>query len=389
MGNVLENALSRVGKCNMAFAKFLSPNDTGLTGGHQCGIYVPKQCVKLIFDGLFERGANHKRSATILWNEELETLSSFTYYGQGTRDEYRITRFGRGFTLLKPNHTGDLIIICKETDDLYYAYVLSTDDEIQYFLDTLSLSPTGLNSLIKEPPDAESDVSPSEKEVLLHVAMTFQGDFPNTMTMAKSAQEAERVLRGELKLSADEQIVRWIDAEYKLFRHIEDEHYQWVTTRPAESVDEYVRIGLEITNRRKSRAGKSLEHHLAAIFTERNLQFEEQVVTELNKQPDFIFPSGAAYHNPEFPTDKLIFLAAKTTCKDRWRQIEDEADRIATKYLFTLQQGVSPSQLDQMHAAGIVLVVPEEYHKTYPHTEYESVISLEEFIKRVKQTQAE
>lgn len=49
-----------------------------------------------------------------------------------------------------------------------------------------------------------------------------------------------------------------------------------------------------------------------------------------------------------FPANKLVFLGAKTTCKDRWRQVLNEADRIETKYLFTLQQGISKNQLREM-----------------------------------------
>ena len=72
---------------------------------------------------------------------------------------------------------------------------------------------------------------------------------------------------------------------------------------------------------RKSRAGKSLEHHLADIFTHNQLLFEEQVITEENKKPDFVFPNGKCYHNITFPGELLTVLGAKTTCKDRWRQV--------------------------------------------------------------------
>ena len=34
--------------------------------------------------------------------------------------------------------------------------------------------------------------------------------------------------------------------------------------------------------------------------------------------------------------------------KDRWRQVLNEADCIETKYLFTLQQGISKNQLREM-----------------------------------------
>ena len=49
-----------------------------------------------------------------------------------------------------------------------------------------------------------------------------------------------------------------------------------------------------------------------------------------------------------FAIDKLCTLAAKTTCKDRWRQILSEADRLRdeNKYLCTMQQGISSAQMD-------------------------------------------
>lgn len=384
MSDYSSAAIEKTNTCGTVFVKFLSPNDTGLTGSHQCGIYIPKNSVRLIFDGLFERGQNQKRFATITWNDDIETISCFTYYGVKTRNEYRITRFGRDFDLLKPDHTGDLLVLCKETDDQYFAYVLSTEEEIEGYLEAFSLAPTMLNCLIK---DEGVDVL-TEDDVFDAYLVRFGGEFPNTTEMAVSAEEITSILNGErVEFSPDEQIVRWIDTEYKLFRKVEEVYYCWVTERPADSLEEFVRTGLEITNRRKSRAGKSLEHHLAALFDEEGLSYTEQAVTEGNKKPDFIFPSQEAYHDPAFPNEKLVFLGAKTTCKDRWRQVLNEANRIEKKYLFTLQQGVSPNQLEEMHAENLVLVVPERYHKCFPPTSFESVISLREFIDRVKATQ--
>ena len=75
-----------------------------------------------------------------------------------------------------------------------------------------------------------------------------------------------------------------------------------------------------------------------------------QAVTEGNKKPDFMFPSEEAYHDMTFAVEKLCTLAAKTTCKDRWRQILNEADRLRdeNKYLCTMQQGISAAQMDEM-----------------------------------------
>ena len=77
-------------------------------------------------------------------------------------------------------------------------------------------------------------------------------------------------------------------------------------------------------------------------------------------------------------------LAVKTTCKDRWRQILNEADRIKTKHLFTLQQGVSENQFREMKEAGVKLVVPKPLHDSFPKSIRSELISLSEFIEELK-----
>lgn len=385
MINLLEKCLAQVNESSLVFAKSLSPNDTGLTGGHQCGIYIPNQSVRLIFDELFERGENHERLVQITWNDEVTTDSRFIYYGVGTRNEYRITRFGRGFDLLKPTHTGDVVVICKITNDKYAAYTLSTEEEIQGFLDALAIPITSLGSLVK---DELQDLDLGNEAIYEDYYIRFGSDFPSTLIMAISAKEIDELLNnGDIDISPDELILRWIETEYSLFRHIESRYYYYVLEEPAKSLDDFVKTGLEITNRRKARAGKSLEHHLSALFDIYKLNYSAQANTELKKKPDFIFPSEEAYKDANFPEDKLMFLGSKTTCKDRWRQVLNEANRIKHKYLFTLQQGISPDQLEEMYEENVTLVVPKPYHSYYPRTDFESVISLGEFISRVKVAQ--
>ncbi len=133
--------------------------------------------------------------------------------------------------------------------------------------------------------------------------------------------------------------------EYMLFRSIEQERYGVLISNRFSSVDDFILVANRVLNRRKSRAGKSLEHHLAAIFEGNSICYQEQAITEGNKKTDFLFPSQDAYHDSAFPAKKLISLADKTTCKDRWRQIINEADRLRgnNKFLCTLQQGISES----------------------------------------------
>ena len=68
-------------------------------------------------------------------------------------------------------------------------------------------------------------------------------------------------------------------------------------------------------------------------------------------------------HNQAFFIENLCTLAAKTTCKDRWRQVLNEADRLRdrNKYLCTLQQGISSAQMDEMQTERVILVVPKRY----------------------------
>jgi len=77
-------------------------------------------------------------------------------------------------------------------------------------------------------------------------------------------------------------------------------------------------------------------------------------------------------------------LAAKTTCKNRWRQIINEADRIATKHLLTLQEGVSEGQFREMTEAGVRLVVPAGLHRAFPESVKPHLITLESFIGDVR-----
>ena len=78
-------------------------------------------------------------------------------------------------------------------------------------------------------------------------------------------------------------------------------------------------------------------------------------------------------------------LAAKTTLRERWRQVLEEAERIPTKHLLTLQEGVSVKQYAQMHEAGIILVVPSSLQKHFPESIRPEFVSLDGFIQEVSE----
>ncbi len=124
--------------------------------------------------------------------------------------------------------------------------------------------------------------------------------------------------------------------------------------------------------------GYALQNHLEEIFKRERLVFESQVITEDKHRPDFIFPGAASYHNRLFRKELLTFLGAKSSLKDRWRQILNESERIDRKHLCTIQQNTSRDQLNEMEKEKVTLVVPEPL--AYSYSNCNNVITLGEFI---------
>ena len=372
-----------------AYCKFLSANDTGLTGGHQAGIYISKPSIPILFNEPGERGLNKEKWVKIKWQDDFETDTRFIYYGQGTRNEYRITNFGRGFPFLCPEYTGALFILTQNSSEDYQGYVLNTEDEINQFLDAFGISTTETNCLIEK-----EGIRPEACESVEfdRFISSLKVDFPVSDKMSAAARDIQNRVYNHLEFirtNPDRKIIEWTNTEYALFRAVEHARYGDRISRGFATVDEFIAMANMVLNRRKSRAGKSLEHHLSAVFEGNDIQYTAQAVTEGNKRPDFLFPSQAAYHNAAFPTEKLISLAAKTTCKDRWRQVINEADRLRglPKYLCTLQQGISPAQMDEMQSENVILVVPRPYITSYPADRRDRIWTVTKFVEYVREAE--
>lgn len=383
MSGTLEKAISTCQEYPLAFCKFIAANDVGATGTHQAGIYIPKGAYRILFDTPGHKGENKERFVKIKWQADFQTESRFVWYGRGTRNEYRITRFGRGFPFLKDEYMGDLFVIVKVSEEDYAAFIISSDEEIESFLDTFGMSPNDTNTLIRM--DKMLDSTITLGTLFSEYISKLDTSFPTTFEIAKASREIYlKTKKGKILSSADEALVQWLDIEFQLFKIIENDRYSEQISKPFQTVDELIRYANTLLNRRKSRAGRSLEHHLAAMFTHYTLSYTAQARTEGTKKPDFIFPSEEAYHNLNFQSKGLTFLGAKTTCKDRWRQILNEADRIDEKHLFTLQQGISKNQLTEMYNHKVRLVVPKDYIGSFPKEFRESILSLENFIQMIK-----
>ena len=151
-----------------------------------------------------------------------------------------------------------------------------------------------------------------------------------------------------------------------------------------EDVDGTMKYFLQVQNRRKARAGKALENHLEHLFKQNDIQFARNRVTENNSKPDFIFPGITEYKDSGFPALRLSMLGVKTTCKDRWRQVLAEAERIREKHLFTLEPAISRNQTDEMKANRLQLVIPFSLFRTYTAPQQKQLMSLNQFIELVR-----
>ena len=191
----------------------------------------------------------------------------------------------------------------------------------------------------------------------------------------------------------DMALVAWLDHEEAMFRRLERRIVsarieQGFVSIEGVDVDGFLSFSLSVQNRRKSRMGQSFEHHLGAVFDACGVPYTKGGKTERNNKPDFLFPGQVAYSDPAFPVNRLAMLAAKSVCKERWRQILPEADRIAAKHLVTLEPGISSAQTDQMLAHAVQLVVPTAIQPSYSTAQREWLWSVERFVLHVRQLSA-
>jgi len=181
----------------------------------------------------------------------------------------------------------------------------------------------------------------------------------------------------------DDILVRCYEAEYKLFRYAERQLCQTEIIRVFKDVDDFLTTAASIMNRRKSRAGRSLENHFNNLLTLAKIPFVVRP-SNIDGNPDIVIPSVEAYKDEDYPTSKLFVVGVKTTCKERWQQVVNEAKRVKEKHLLTLQQGISTKQLKAMTADGIHLIVPSGLHEKYPEDSRPKLIKVDQFIEQVK-----
>jgi hypothetical protein len=385
------------------YAKRLSGNDTLANGTHQAGPYVPKSVLFQVFPSLhnpekenpdfwfrisIDSHGDERQARAIWYNNKL--------FG-GTRNETRMTGFGGiDSALLDPENTGALAIFAfrpeaNSNDIACRVWICRNPEEEELAESHVGVIDPGkwvLHQFDGAELERQADEQIARTDCWLSendIPPSWLLEFPSGMEVIQKAIELRPEFSG---YSPDKRLLKRRDCEFELFRSLEQAIELPRIRRQFTSIEQFLEIAQSILQRRKSRSGRSLELHLRKIFIEESLReetdFSYQPISELGKQPDFIFPSARNYHDLAFPAQNLRMLAVKTTCKDRWRRVLNEANRIDKKHLLTVQQGISLNQFREMRAHDVQLVVPAEIIKLYHKDIRSEIMTLDGFLSEIK-----
>lgn len=383
------------------YVKRLSGNDTLLNGTHQAGPYIPRKVIDILAPSVTRSTELNPRKdfqISIDSHSENAMVTAIWYnnriVGSGTRNESRITNWGGSNSpILDPESTGSIFMLAFHASNSHDA------DEVHAWLCTS----------VEEEDAVEDEIGPVEPGERIFLVPTLKGiqteitydvvqkptscnldisdiperwlqTFPQAIEIARKAI-AFRPATGK---SPDERLMERKSCEYDIFQSVEKHYVLPQIKQGFTTVADFLALANSVANRRKSRAGKSLEYQTRIIFDEESIVYSNGEVSELNKRPDFLFPSSEAYRKSTSASDRLFMLAVKTTCKDRWRQILNEADKIKEKHLLTVQEGVSENQFKEMQNEGVILVVPESLHSKFSDKVKPHLLTLQKFLEKIR-----
>jgi len=373
------------------FAKRLSGNDTGLTGGHQVGFYLPKEVAFTVMwelEGPLGTNPDLLLETAIDSHGESRTVRA-TWYNRGTRDEVRLTRWGGGSSPLQyPENTGGLLLaafrlpaMAAEQPRCRIWICRSAEEE--------EVASVWLGEEVEPGSWVVGGAQVMDRRLPSRMVEINQGDLPAewSTTFPRGDDLVAFIVRrlpASVRLSPDQRLLKRRALEFTVFRLLEQIHLLPTIAEGFVDVDEFLTVAHSVTNRRKARAGRSLELHLREIFREEDVPFTHGANIEGGTRPDFLFPGVEAYDDPAFPAARLRVLGVKTTLRDRWRQVLNEADRVPSKHLFTLQEGVSPAQFGEIAAAGLTLVAPAQAHTKFPPETRPDILSLGGLLEELR-----
>lgn len=380
------------------YVKYLSANDTyAKRNVHQGGPHLGRALFSAAFPKLSLRSESEENPDLVIparvdSHADAERQLRLVWYnskrlGQANgRDEARLTKWGGASSpIVSAEATGSLVVFAFHSRqgndaDFLRIWCCRSSEEEDFVLDRAPDVGPGDGRLVS--PDGSVDLAAITGSCSLtadQIPTAWLSEFPSGEDLLNWAIKW-RPAYGD----PDERLMQRRVCEEQVFYSLERHHAMPRISSGFNSVETFVEYAASLMNRRKSRSGRSLELQIRTVLREESVQFSWTPVTEQRKSPDFIFPSIEAYHNSAFPDAGLRMLAVKTTCKDRWRQILNEADRIPVKHLLTLQEGVSVPQFNEMSAHGVKLVVPQRLISSYPVEVQPSLTTVKQFIRETR-----
>lgn len=324
---------------------------------------------------------------------ELEQLLSITYYdsreAHPTRSEFRLTYPAQATVVSGMARAGDFLWLAMAADRREITVVVSAHrgpssprldryfdtgvvvDEAQIPSGVMSFAPGGVSSEL-------TYLDPSDVAILEalgirpgldvdHVAAAvehFGGEsHPTAAAFAEFARA--RCTTADPRDDPDRTLADWFDFTYDLFLGYEVHVIQprldaEFARRESIDVGRFFSVAKSLTNSRFSRAGGSFESHVAALFDGVGLRYSAQV-RDLpdGSKPDFLLPGREFYASDDLEIRSAVsFVGAKTTTKERWRQLAGEAEAVGTRHMVTMDTGINASKAHAMKSLSVVPVLP-------------------------------
>ena len=369
----------------------------------------------LVLD-LFGRPAERQNySAQYFYFDDNESASCgglLTLYDARKRDpkrsEYRMYFSRRTSEIMGRAESGDSLCLCKKRDGSVLVIVAkqfsNMESQLYYLFNLRPVSGRrfegriGFLDLGQKIEIVVREIlsvlgieykEPGEDEWLARMISEFGGAFPST---ADFSEFARSTVATDPIDAPDETLMLWYDRETVLFkileRHVIGERLKrGFCDKGGVDIDGFIRYSLSVQNRRKSRAGHALENSISELLSKNRITFTRTPLTENRNRPDFLFPSIEAYRDRGFPDAGLTMLGAKTSTKDRWRQVLEEADRIPHKHLITLEAPISTNMTDQMRSRRLQLVVPKQMHSAFTQEQQAWLFTVSDFLELVSERQ--
>jgi hypothetical protein len=147
-----------------------------------------------------------------------------------------------------------------------------------------------------------------------------------------------------------------------------------------------INMEFRLSNKRKARGGKTFERiierllKLAKVRCEKPKKRDRKEYEEL-KNIDMVSPDVKTALEKR---DKAIFISAKRTLRERWKQVTYEHLKGARLYLVTINGDISEGTANAMGDAGIIVYVPDEVKEREDLKDKPWIRKISELVKDIK-----